>query len=154
MVSTPLPSKLERIHLDNGLKVDVPRYSIEQLPPYNCARYARLSSHFIFGKEFPVAHAWQMREKTIVVSRLNENSQMTRLIEKKIISPGMLLGVFCEDSMYLNERRSYTHLGLYIGQQSKNPLILEQFGEEIRLADLRCYALEGLKIKEVLNLKH
>jgi len=153
MLIIPPPISIERVSLDRALKLDVPRYSPDQLPGYNCARYARLSSHFIFGKKFPVAHAWQMREKTKIISKLNENSQLVSLIKKGAVSPGMLLGVFCKGSHYLAGGRTYTHLSVYLGAQSNKHLFLEQIGDEIRIVDLHCYDLEKKQIKEVLDLR-
>ena len=154
MLITPQPSRFQRIYLDDVLKVDVPFFGADHLPEDYCARFARLCSHLIFGKDFPVAHAWQMREKTRAVATLTENSQLVQLVRIKTVIPGMLLGVYSEDSLYNPDGlRSYTHIGVYLGQQSGKPLILEQFGDEVRIIDLQGYKLEGLFIKEILDLR-
>jgi len=153
MQVNPKPSKVETVHLDDQVKVGVPYYSMEQLPDGFCARYARLCAGVIFGEDFPVADAWKMREQSRVIARQADNAQFIHLVEKGLIKPGNLLGVYCPGSRLNSEDREYTHMSIYLGKQNGKPVILEQISNEIRVMSVQEYQMDELAIREVIGLR-
>ena len=144
------PIKLEKVVLDRELSLNFPVYSNKDVPNLYCARYARLSTKFMFGNVFPLADAWKMRnQKGVQTCKVNET--IFQKESKFNVRPGSLVGIYTPDSRYLDKPLIYTHLSLYLGKKKDNPLFLEQFVDEIRLITLNEYQKYGLEIKEILS---
>lgn len=152
MLHTPQPNDIETLRLDDALKLQIPKYGADQLPPRFCSRYARLAADFIFDVQFPTADSWQMREKPHVFTRPADNYSFSLLARRQTVTPGMMVGIYCRGTEYDDGIRLYTHLALFLGQQQGQPLFLEQFGDQIRVMSLDDYVLDKLQIREVLGL--
>jgi hypothetical protein len=146
------PIKTEKINLDREVQLEIPFFNLENLPDYFCARYARLSSQFSFGKIFPVAHAWNMRSKQGVIITPVNNRFFELPFHRKQIKPGSLVGIYTSDSRYNGELKPYTHLSLYLGEKNRHSLFLEQYIHDIRLIKLKDYERGNMEIREVLSI--
>lgn len=149
MAKDSLPDRIERITLDNG-SLGVPLFSPEQVHDFYCARYARLSSRFIFGKEFPAADAWDIRNQPEVRVIPYDNHSFRKFAEA--VPKGAITGIYLRDSDYNDGSLKYTHVALYLGILKGNPLFLEQFEREVRLINLSEYERLGYEIKEILDV--
>lgn len=148
MQTNPKPVKVETVHLDDNVKVWVPYYSVDQLPKGFCARYARLCAGVIFGEDFPVADAWQMREQRDVFLIKADTDRFVHLVERGIVKPGTLLGVYCPGSTHNGDDREYTHMALYLGKENGKPVVLEQISHEIRIVPIQDYQKDKLAIRD------
>ena len=153
MKKLAIPEKLETIVLDEDSELVIPFYGVFQLPNDHCTRYARLCADFIYGLDFPIADAWQMRNERDVFSVPANNTTFHSLVQSKTITPGMLVGIHWKDSDNCASDRKYTHMSLYLGQKDRNPLFLEQFGDKIRLMNIPKYNTVDLQIREALGLR-
>jgi len=143
------PIRIENILLDQGLNLEIPYFSKEDVPDYYCSRYARLSSEFIFGNKFPIAHAWKMREKKIISHKEIDYD----FFKNKDLEKGSLVGIFFQNSRAEILRDQYSHIALYLGRKKGKPLFLEQFNKIIRVMNLERYKEENLIFREILTLK-
>ncbi len=153
MAISTRPSSIENLSLDKDVQLKIPFYDETILPEDYCARYVRLSSDFIFGKKFPVADAWKMRDMKRIYGLNINNSEFPHLAKLEFVLPGMLVGLQVNDTKYNKDTREYTHLSLYLGTQKGKPLFLEQYGTEIRTMNLNDYMLGKMEIREVLDTK-
>ncbi|MDD3086138.1 MAG: hypothetical protein PHD80_03500 [Candidatus ainarchaeum sp.] len=138
-------SKIKRTNAKNKKKgVELVYAQAEQLPvknifrsiknglvlnpnkPEYCAAYATRIAKQLFKKEFVRAHAWELAYKNRVTyeSRFNPKTlkgeltkrQLNLFIEREVIKPGTILGVYYPQSGYNHTQRRVTHAMLYIGE--------------------------------------
>ncbi len=143
------PIRIENILLDEGLNLEIPYFSKEDVPDSYCSRYARLSSEFIFGNKFPIAHVWKMREKKIIFPKEIDYD----FFKNKNIEYGSLVGITFLNSRAEILRDQYSHVSLYLGRKKGKPIFLEQFNKVIRVMNLEKYREENLIFREILTLK-
>lgn len=144
----------------NQLKAPV--YSSEQVPAFNCSRYARLASKELFGKEYQRADAWNLRYHDKVVQSLGTNT-LDNLYDSGTLKPGMIVGVFNPKSKYndkLDEsgkKVKYTHVILFVGEEKVNGKrelkFAHQFGKNFYLESAQAITNRGLSPIEVLDSK-
>ena len=147
------PIRTEKVKLDGNTELPVPFFSLNDVPECFCARYARLSSEFLFGKRFPASDSWEIRLKPGVISRRTNNQNFKFFSNNGKVSPGSIIGIYNPRSSYNNKNRPYTHISLYLGKQRGKDVFLEQFVDETRMMTIRDYELEMLQIKEILSLR-
>jgi hypothetical protein len=152
MLAKPIPSGAERYYLDEGF-VEVPLFPEDQMPSGYCARFARLSADYVFGKAYPAADAWKMRETEGVFTLPADENEIPKLAKSGVLVPGMLVGVHYKRSSFTSRDLPYTHLGLYLGEQNGKPVFLEQFCDEIRISRLSDYKKSEFEIREILGPK-
>ena len=152
MLAIPSPSRIETLDLDDEKRV-IPFYDSKDLPENYCARYVRLVASFIFNDSLPTSHAWEMRNKKGVFTLATDNHSFPYLTQIGIIKPGAVVGIRHYDSENNRNGRQYTHVALYMGQKWCKPIFLEQFGDEIRIMDLKGYELSKMSIQEALSSK-
>ena len=107
--------------------MEIPFFSLEDVPECFCSRYARLSSKFIFNKTFPVSDAWHMGFKPSVFVRKLDNNLFEALSQRELIFPGTIIGIYIPQRVHNRDDRKYTHLSLYLGKKKNKPIFLEQF---------------------------
>ncbi|MBI2657531.1 hypothetical protein HYX08_02440 [Candidatus Woesearchaeota archaeon] len=147
----PLEFKVEI--LDDSHEIKIPIFGPE-LPPDRCSTYARLAAELIFGIHYPEIGTKQMRFEHEIETVQVSNSQLPELVGRGTVRPGMLLGVYSARNRYNDGIHPYAHLALFLGQQARVPLFLEQLGKRIRTPNLMDYDLEGFEIKEALFLRN
>mgnify|MGYP001610399728 FL=1 len=138
--------------MDNLQEIKIPIFGPE-LAPDRCSTYARLAAELIFGAQYPEVSTKKIRFAHEIGTIPASNSQLPELVRHGIVTPGMLLGVYSPRNRYNDSINPYAHLSLFLGQQARTPLFLEQLGRRIRTANLGDYDLEGCEIKEALFLK-
>ncbi len=116
----------------NGKLLEIPVYSIFRVPPLNCARYTRLAARDIFHLDYPAGAAWEKKYGTITVAS-GGDLNLNELARSNTIHPGMLVGLFNDDSHYRNSLDSHgqkvdvTHSALYLGMDEGDALLANQF---------------------------
>lgn len=132
--------------------INVPVYSLDSVPKFYCARYARLVAKELFDKEFPEADAWDMRTNSKVVASPTQNSDLEFLADQGILQPGMIIGLLNPETKQKHPNRPYTHMAVYLGRNS-----ILQFAEQVetitRISDLDDFYDYHFKAKEVLDVK-
>lgn len=139
--------------LDDSQEIKIPIFGPE-LPPDRCRTYATLAAESIFGLNYPDIKTKQIRFASEIEAIPVSNLQLPELIRGKIVRPGMLLGVHFTNNKFNDCVSPYAHLALYLGQQARVPLFLEQLGRKIRMPNLEDYKAEGFEIKEALSLRN
>lgn len=148
----PAPIRRERFYLDER-SIDVPLFDSGELPQSYCARFARLASENLFGKNYPISDAWDMRDSDGVFSLALGDDGVVYATKNGILTPGMLVGSYYKWSRANDGKRPYTHLSLYVGTHHGEPVFLEQFRNEVRLSTMRDYDLSGLEVREILAMR-
>jgi len=94
---------------------------IESLPKNNCASYVRIMAKDKFGKNFTNSNAWDRRYNDVSVASVDGTEGLITKIEQSLLDPGMVIGIYYDNSNYLNhldqtgKKVRYTHNVLYLG---------------------------------------
>ena len=123
----------------------VPVYSLTDVKPLECSRYARLAAEEMFDKKFSATAAWNRRyQDRIAISsdEINNDHFLGELVSQGKLKPGMILGVHNPESHYGKEldqtgnRVKYTHNLVYLGVGKEGtPLFANQFVEKTSIVD-------------------
>lgn len=132
-----------------------PVYSNSQVPPNMCSRYVRKAGEDLFGKEYPSADAWELRDFLgIDEMKVGSFENLKDLEMNGRLKPGMILGVHNPKSKY-NQRAQqtgagYTHVMIYLGKQDGRMYFADKFGPNTRtkvsLEDIAKSNLEPIEI--------
>lgn len=97
-----------------------------------CSEYAVKLANEKFGKDFKKGDAWNLRYRNEVIAPIRGRENLDFLIKEKIISPGMLIGIYYPPSDYLTSKtgkndergltRKYTHIAAFTGKCSGEPM--------------------------------
>ena len=134
--------------------LEVPVYKLGVVPNLNCARYARLVSFDLFGKEFNAGDAWNLRYHNETLPVVDFEKQYW----KGEINPGDLAGIRRRASNYkdyLDEIGSavpYTHAAVFLGEDIMNNMrFAEQIGTRSEPVTLNQIIFRGDVIVEVIK---
>jgi hypothetical protein len=123
------------------LKLEVPVFSFDYVPPYYCAMYVRVAAEHLFGKRFSQVPAWDRIYNDKLVERV-EDMTLNEMAAQGILQPGMIVGVTNPSSPNINRKDQrgeivmYTHNSIYLGQSPENrSLFAEQFGDLTQVFD-------------------
>lgn len=138
--------------------------------PPNCARYSRFASEDIFGLKYnydedvkPVKRgAWNYRhynEGIVSMEKGFSLDSLEKLVDSRIIQPGMLVGIYNPKSKYRNgkdvkgDKRAYTHIGVFLGEDSEGKMkIAHQWGKKTQVNTIDWFYEKGLVPKEILDV--
>lgn len=151
MKEFPIPIGFETVFLDSG-SVEYPLFSDLELEFFQCARYARLASFYMFDKKFPISAAWGMAKQDGVFSQPIYGDELRGLSKEQLINPGALIGIYNPESFYLASVRPYTHMGVFLGLIDGEPVILEQHIDKVQVSSLDDLANSKFLVREILDL--
>lgn len=141
------------------VKRSIPAYSEAQLPAGYCSRFVRLAAGDVFGENYAVSHAWDMRYAN--GDTFPTNSLVLReQVDRGIVTPGMALGLFNPTSKHNGKNdskgssRRYTHVALVLGKSlSGQPLFAHEYGPRIQVDTLSSLIEQGLDPREIISPK-
>ena len=138
-----------------GEKVlEVPVYTFDSVPELHCARYTRFAAKHIFGLEYPRQDAWNLAELVGTIE-VEDNAEVEELETAGVLTPGMLVGIYLDESQSNLDTRAYTHIALYLGRSASGRgemLFAEQRIKVTQIQPISGYNAEGAQLKEILFL--
>ena len=135
---------------------EAPVYPESEVPANYCARYVRFAARDLFGKNYPAADAWDIRDFESVGKIILKDNVLRELACAGTLKPGMVLGMYNPQSRYNNhpeaKKAGYTHVLLYLGDDENRRLYFaDKFGRETRRITLsELQEKYGLIPKEIL----
>ncbi|HLD15953.1 MAG TPA: hypothetical protein VJB94_05250 [Candidatus Nanoarchaeia archaeon] len=103
------------------------------LKSFSCSRFARLEAEKRFGIKYQPAHAWDRKYTDNVINL--EGKTLDERFDEGVLKPGMIVGLFNPNSLFLNgtdkkgNLRAYTHVALCLARSQYT----HQYGSEIRI---------------------
>jgi len=80
--------------LETTLNYELPETPRINLPPERCAEYARRSASTLYNKNYiPSGQAWNLRYYNQIVFPVENSGDILIFADKKILKPGMMIGV-------------------------------------------------------------
>ena len=157
---SPVKKVLEKKITEAPIQMQIPNAPVYNYPNENCAAYAIRTARDIFHKNFKYSDAWNARYNNRIVTSVKDKTELTDLIEKSVLKPGMIVGVYYPFSNYLNKtdqkgkKVKYTHLAVFAGVNKKNePVFYHQFRKkETKVTLKKLIGMIG-SIKKILDEK-
>ncbi len=125
--------------------LEVPSYGVLTLDPLKCSTYIRMAALEIFGLHYSYSDSWNRKYNDELIYEVGFSS-LEELAEKKILKPGMILGLYNPESKYrgyidkLGQPNKYTHVALYLGLNDiHKPIFVDQFIANTLIRDEKAY---------------
>ena len=129
----------------------VPHYSLREVPPFHCARYARYIARDLFGKNYAPADAWNLRYHNGLT--LDVTDDIESLVHSGQLKPGMIVGIYNPRSCN-NQRKDeirqpirYSHVAVFLGAS----LFAHQFSFWARLDTSKQIQMMDFRFREVID---
>ena len=149
-----MPVKVEDLESFGEKVLEVPIYTLDSVPELHCARYTRFAAKHIFGLEYPRQDAWNLAELVGTIE-VEDNAEVEELETAGVLTPGMLVGIYLDESQSNLDTRAYTHIALYLGRSASGRgemLFAEQRIKVTQIQPISGYNAEGAQLKEILFL--
>ncbi len=98
-----------------------------------CSLYARLVAERIFWKAYVPGNAWELSQRNRSIWKRDPQSPQTRMPSPSV---GHMVGIFNPGSSHNEQGIPYTHVGIVVGYQGGEPLIMHRVGPTDRMETL------------------
>lgn len=143
-----------RVELEDRV-IDINAYNPVKLWDARCALRAREIANEHFGKAYSAGAAWDRKYLDTVVAR-GDDVLLDELVSKKVLAPGMLVGMHNPHSPYLDgvdmhdKQKEFTHIVVYLGKgKDKKARFAHQYGLALSIrseAELRDMGFKPLYV--------
>lgn len=135
---------------ENG-RLNVPVYSLNDVPKSYCARYVKSAGKRLFDENYANASAWDMKDNERFVTNIGDYS-LEAWADAGVLKPGMVVAAHYPKSRFRS--KNVTHVLLYLGKDKKDGKgrYAHEWGPRTEVAtenDLR--AKYGLNFRYILD---